>query len=1021
MPRRIEQTHNHWTPSSSQQDLVDRATTVTCQAGTVEMRLACVPLFRTSDQGLEQAIRVRLDGERTGLATIRARSTSGAIAELVLGPESSTGHLFLPEVQTATGITITITIDGATTTTTIDLLPQRKFTVHLIHHSHFDYGYTDPQAMVLEHQLRYIDAALDLITATDHFAPADQFRWNVEVTFPLRHWLANRPQALQEEFFTRVREGRIEINGLPFSMHTEVYSIDELAWGMQFTDELRNAYGVEIVSAIQSDVPGATLGLLNLLTSSDIKYFSVAHNYAGRSIPHLLDGQDLTKPFWWQGADGKRVLVWMSDTPHGVAYMDGVIVGTSIGTETTRQFLPEYLANLANLPYPYGKSAFGWHDIPADHPVTKKPYPYDIMGLRVQNGFADNAPPTMVLAETVQEWNATYAWPKLRISTNRDFFSELEQRVGDQINTFTGDWTDWWVDGVGSAALPLGLNRQTQATIRTAQTLHTLAGNTTAQASINQVYEEAALFDEHTWGSADPWDDKLETFDSGALQWGKKASFAYNAADHANALLISGMHHLFGQLGSSPDALASLVVFNPTARPRWDMVRVFIPLERFPIGTTASLLNAATGEDVPYRLTLQGNWGFRAKGQWIEFAAENLPPLGYHRYDLVATDTTPGALAITDPFTLESPHYRVSIDPASGYIAAIIDLDDNRNLVDPDAPFGFNEYIYDQYTTAPGFNHLSGRVQDVDLGLFGDRSTAGYASVTSRTSDGVSDSITLRLHAAGVEYIESTISLPRALKRIDITNRLVKIGTTIKESVYFAFPFAVEDSDPLYEITGGMTTQASPHVPGSCQHMFAIRHWIALGDDHGSVAWASAEAPLVELGTIALPYSPFPSTIPADRTSPATIYSWAMNNMWDTNFPPSQHGEMLFRYAMSSESGLDRAHLGILTGETYSAPLVGFTLRPGTNLAPATRSWLKLDHPHVSLVTVRPGRAGGNDLLLHSIAPEPVSLSLDIRAFAATTATLGNHLGRNTSSLVVSDGQVEFTISSGALVSLHLA
>ncbi|HRA47164.1 MAG TPA: hypothetical protein PK819_03745, partial [Thermomicrobiales bacterium] len=288
-----------------------------------------------------------------------------------LGPESSTGHLFLPEVQTATGITITITIDGATTTTTIDLLPQRKFTVHLIHHSHFDYGYTDPQAMVLEHQLRYIDAALDLITATDHFAPADQFRWNVEVTFPLRHWLANRPQALQEEFFTRVREGRIEINGLPFSMHTEVYSIDELAWGMQFTDELRNAYGVEIVSAIQSDVPGATLGLLNLLTSSDIKYFSVAHNYAGRSIPHLLDGQDLTKPFWWQGADGKRVLVWMSDTPHGVAYMDGVIVGTSIGTETTRQFLPEYLANLANLPYPYGKSAFGWHDIPADHPVTR--------------------------------------------------------------------------------------------------------------------------------------------------------------------------------------------------------------------------------------------------------------------------------------------------------------------------------------------------------------------------------------------------------------------------------------------------------------------------------------------------------------------------------------------------------------------------------------------------------------------------------------------------------------------------
>ncbi len=1019
MPRRIAVNH-HWNTAETQEELVKRATVQTIALGNLSIRLADVPLFREGASGLEQAVRVRIDGPRDQPVTI---STSAG-AELTIAPDQTTGHLFVPEVASPTDITLTIASGADQSNTSITVRPQRKFTVHLIHHSHFDYGYTDPQAMVLEHQLRYIDAALDLITATDDFAPADQFRWNVEVTFPLRHWLANRPQQMQDEFFRRVREGRIEINGLPFSMHTEVYSIDELAWGMNFTDELRQKHGVEIVSAIQSDVPGATIGLLNLLTSADIKYLSVAHNYAGRSIPHLLDGQSLTKPFWWKGADGKRLLVWMSDTPHGVAYMDGVLVGTSLGIEPSRQFLPDYLSNLANRPYPYGDRAFGWHDIPPGTQTTKQPYRHDILALRVQNGFADNAPPTMVLPETVQAWNAEYAWPKLRISTNRDYFTEIEQRIGDQIDTFEGDWTDWWVDGVGAAALPLGLNRQTQANLRTAQTLHTLAGNTTdaTAARIDQVYEDAALFDEHTWGSANPWLHRLETFNSGDLQWGKKSAFAYTAYDNGAELLRSGLHHLTAGLGTAPGAHASLIVFNPSAYARWDLARVFVPLERLPLDTPATLIDARSGESVPYRIALQDNWGFRAKGQWIEFPASNLPPVGYARYDLVPSDAKPEATTPDDTYTLESPHFRVRINPASGYIESITDLDSGRELVDSDAPYGFNEYLYDRYTTAAAFNHLSGRVQDVDGTLMGDRYLASHAAVISRSRDAVADQITLRLEAEGTSGIETTIALPLGIKRVDIANRVFKTDVVEKESVYFAFPFAIDDTDPLYEITGGATTQSAPHVPGSCRHMFAIRHWVGLQDSTGSAAWATMEAPLIELGTIALPYSPFPSTIPADSQSPSTIYSWALNNMWDTNFPASQRGEMLFRFAISSEADLDRATLGQLTAATFSAPLVGQTLRqvPGAEPTPASKSWASIDNSSVELIAIRPGHDGATTLLLQSIANELTTATVDLAGFGATSATLGNHLGRNTKDVTLSNDSATITLEPGALVTLNL-
>jgi hypothetical protein len=217
----------------------------------------------------------------------------------------------------------------------------------------------------------------------------------------------------------------------------------------------------------------------------------------------------------------------------------------------------------------------------------------------------------------------------------------------------------------------------------------------------------------------------------------------------------------------------------------------------------------------------QAHPGFRAKGHWVEFAARDLPPVGYATYDLVVADAaehTP-----TDPdgdgLTLESPHYRVRIDRRDGFIASIDELATGRELVDADAPFGFNEVIYDRYTSGPGVNHLSGRIQDVDLTLFGSRSTATGASLVARTTDPVADRATVRLVAEGAAWLETTISLPHDVKRIDIVNRLMKTATAEKESVYVAFPLAVDDADPEYEITGGVTSQdapTSPAPPATC-------------------------------------------------------------------------------------------------------------------------------------------------------------------------------------------------------------
>jgi hypothetical protein len=615
------------------------------------------------------------------------------------------------------------------------------------------------------------------------------------------------------------------------------------------------------------------------------------------------------------------------------------------------------------------------------------------------------------------------------MATNRDFFTEAESRVGDKLDTFTGDWTDWWADGIGSGALPLGLNRRAQGTIRTARTLHTLANALTDDAApaveteVEQVYEDLALFDEHTWGAANPWNQKLEYQDSGDLQWGRKSAFAYQAAERADTLLDAGLHRFAGAFRTAPHALASLVVFNPSAWPRTDLVRVFLPAERVPPDQAIAIMEATSGQTVPHTLEPQPHPNFRAKGQWLTFAARDVPSVGYARYDVLGVDQA--ASILRNPaadYVLESRFYRVTVDPREGFIPSIVDRESGRELVDDDAPFGFNEYVYDRYTSAPGFNHLSGRIEEVDQSLLGSRTTAGNAWLADRSSDVVAERLTLRLIAEGTDGLETTLVLPHDVKRLDITNRLLKQATMEKESVYFAFPFAIDDPDPEYEISGGVTSRDAPHVPGSVRHMFAIRHWLALRDAAGAAAWATLEAPLIEIGTISLPFTPFPSTIPDDQVKPSTLYSWALNNIWDTNFPPQQGGEMTFRYAIASDAGTSARELGIRTGAALSAPLAGFCLgRTNAGDLPASGSFVELSLPLVEVVSLAPS-ARGHDLVayLHSLAPESVEVTLSFPALPARTVSVGNFLERDLSEISLRDGRATIALAPGAYVAVAI-
>lgn len=1039
MPERSTSRNHDWNLDRIRDTLVAGTAGVEITTDGVSTRVSDVPLFQHAEDGqLRQAIRVRARADRDPGPVTWSLFQGNTIVDQVtarVSPIPSSHLLLVPEVDEP--ITYQLVISGSSLPpfqTDITASPQRKWSVFLSHHSHLDIGYTDPQASVLQNQITYLDTALDYVGQTDDWPDASRFRWNVETTWPLQHWLRLRSAASRDAFLKRVKEGRIEVNALPFSMHTEAYSLDELARQLWFTDELRERYGLEIISAMQTDVPGATVGLATLLTNAGIQYLAVAHNYAGRSVPHLVGGQALTRPFYWAAPDGQKLLVWYTDTPNGVAYMEGNLAGLATDYETALASLPEYLNAVAQRPYPYGKEAFGWSGIPDDVETTKVPYPYDILHLRVQSAVADNAAPGLAPAAIVRAWNEQWAYPHLRMATNQEFFGAAEERIGDQIETYHGDWTNWWADGIGSGARALGFNRQAQNDIRAAQTLHALTNVMTGeprpelQADAARAYEDMALFDEHTWGAANPWEDGLSRMASGGLQWARKAAFAHAAHERTSAILDAGLHQ-FASLGAASPAIATVVVFNPSSWNRTDLVRVFLPESRTGSETHLTLVTTDTRATVPYVSEGQEHADFRPRGRWISFIAQDVPAVGYARYEVVgAGEPTPDARQTSQHApspALENEHFALELNAREGYVASVVDKATGRELVDRTAPHGFNQYIYDRYTSAPGFNHLSSRVTASDLSLLGSRSTAGYGVITDHSSNAIWDRITLRLSGEGVDWLESTFTLLHEVPRLHISNRLQKIATQQKESVYFAFPFAL--SDPLFvsEITGGVVAEGSPRVPGSANHFRAIRHWVATSNETDPVvAWATGEAPLVQYGNIHLPYAPFPPTIDPDDARPGTIYSWALNNIWDTNFPSEQGGEMTFCYAVTAGSGVEARALGHQAAAGVATPLLGVccsSITTESSELPPRGSLCTVDDPAVQITHLAPSRRG-HDLVifLASQAEEIREVQVAFGLVAVSRAWRGSFLERNLQPLSIDANAVKIMLEPGAYITLSV-
>jgi hypothetical protein len=303
-------------------------------------------------------------------------------------------------------------------------------------------------------------------------------------------------------------------------------------------------------------------------------------------------------------------------------------------------------------------------------------------------------------------------------------------------------------------------------------------------------------------------------------------------------------------------------------------------------------------------------------------------------------------------------------------------LGKSTNLLDTASCEAANEYLFvegrnfeDVWRTqkeAEGVGHVG---LTLDVSDFADMQKSGLARVTIEESGPLVASLRIESSAPGCKSLVRKLRLIAGADSIEISNILDKNRAPLnphpenfqfsrewaqfggKESVQFAFPFAIPEGKMHIDIPLAEMRPEVDQLPGASKNWLPVGRWIDIANDRLGVTWVTLDAPLVEVGEIS-------ATIPGSQHNPLLwrehiaptqkLYSWVMNNHWGTNYRAYQEGITEFRYALRAHNGYDPA-----ASTRFAIGLSQPLLASVASANPPLSTLLKIESPDVVALALK--------------------------------------------------------------------
>lgn len=733
----------------------------------------------------------------------------------------------------------------------------RHWTVYIYPHSHVDIGYTNTQENVEFIHKRNLDVAMDLADKTRSYPADARFRWNPEVVWPVERYLNSESPEKKKRLLQAIKKGDISVDAGYVSTNTSASSDEELLQLFRFGKEIESQTGVPVQTMVQTDIPGMSWGTVTAANQVGIKY-----------ILSLFNGSDRTgwthefsfHPFWWVGPDGKSKVLFLQPgayTPGALAkgkYFWPKLAGQTdrsklipvVDTDNPRaNFIDSYLAEM----------------LPKLEKDEK--YPFDIFPMTWC--MADNTPIDVDLPEAVKSWNEEYAYPHVKICTATEMMQAFEEQWGDQLPVLQGDFTEYWTDGLGTSAEKTGESREVKERLVQSEVLWSMLRPKEEEPKglIREAWRNMILSTEHTWAFMDP---NKQPIQNNIL----KTKYGY--FDKAKAITDSIFSMAYEKIEDKTSSQIS--VFNTES---WEKTGLVTLSEE--LSDRYGRVLDAEGKEVECQRLSSGE---------LVFIAEHVPALGCRNYQLKEGDALRiETLQMPSTTLLDNGLVQVKVDPLTGDVCSM--LYQGEEFVDAEALVALNSYRY-----------LKG----------GDTSGRAYKPTNVRITIGergpLVNSLIIESDAKGCKGLRREIRLTKGSAAVEFNNVVDKEDILDKEGVHFGFAFNVPQPVVRVNIPWGVMELEKDQLKAGNRNWIAMQRWLNISNNKKGVTWCSMNACAFESGdmTANIIGGAYESPLWIRKIeSSSTVYSWALNNHWHTNFRLSQEGKIGFKYRVLPQIG----------------------------------------------------------------------------------------------------------------------
>ncbi len=766
--------------------------------------------------------------------------------------------------------------------------------VYIVHHSHTDVGYTDLQEQIIYNQVNNIRSVISVIkNGYQNNTFEKDFKWNCETYYCVEQFLKTAKEQEKADFFQLIKRGNIGISAtyLNFNDLVDANMLNRKTARMQ---EVFQAENISIKTAMNADINGISLGARDVLIKNGIEFlFTNIHTHHG--MYPLYHNQT---PYYWEGKNGNRILVW-SGEHYNLGNALGIVVNKNINFMTE-----SYLGKNVNI-----TALDALHDKLSKSiaEYEESGYPYDFYITSVSGVFSDNAPANPDIITTVNDFNLRFGEEvSLHMVTLQELYDLIREKVIDA-PTYQGSINDWWGNGVGSTPYAVKHYKEGLRLAHICEQLEKKTGK--CNEKLREVGEEnALLYAEHTWGHSatitNPYDTMVTNLDI------RKTSYA-SKIHEANALRKSEQCHLMGDILRYYSTKGQVKAVSMSSQKGVYPVEFYVETMSL---SNVKVTDTRTNKEVPIQLSAHPRGvlvSFLAEFDAMEECVFTYEEQEAPSQNLYTRTAWIGAERVRDivnnydqesyqlPYRLENDWFCIRYQIGQG-VVSFWNKKDNTELLKEGLEKFFMP-VYERTKINSGVYEERRLLGRNIRGLHATQHQGKLQNINILEHGLIFDKVELVFDLEGTYYTSVIIKMYKQLPRLEFTCRIAKTLNEDIESIYLPLCLNLADST-LYIHNGGASMRPGvDQLPGSNMEYYMTDEGVLYQKGTQGILINTFDTPLIYMGQ--MQHHPILLCDNKEQNNHRSVYSWIMNNTWETNFKMDLSGFGEFRYGLELREG----------------------------------------------------------------------------------------------------------------------